>query len=290
MPTDNVHVLGQVGAEESPPLPRTFSTQQTIDVARRAQRIAFLGASLDCVVLQDAVALATEAMESRKRLQHGDFNVAKFIDSRRDCDLHRWVSESDLICADGLGIVWGCRLLGLPIAERVTGIDLMMRVLDVCAQKGFRVYFLGAKQPVLEAAIQEVRRRYLKINIAGSRNGYFEPHEEASIVEEIRASGADCLFVGITSPIKERFLNRYRDALGATLQLGVGGSFDVIAGYVPRAPIWMQKCGLEWLFRLWREPRRLGPRYLRTNTQYLVILTFALAQNALAKCWRLGGR
>ncbi len=253
-----------------------------------AERIDFLGFSLDCVAFQEALALATTAMRKHRRLQHGDLNVAKFIDSRRDSDLRRSINESDLICADGMGIVWGCKLLGLPARGRVTGIDLMMGVLDVCAREGFRPYFLGAKQPVVEGVVDEVRRRYPQIEIAGARNGYFGPHEEPSVVDEIRASRADCLFVGIASPIKEIFLNRHRDTLGAPLLLGVGGSFDVLAGYIPRAPIWMQRSGLEWLYRLSREPLRLGPRYLRTNIQYLLILALALARNALRHCVGFG--
>lgn len=278
MPTDNVHALGAATGYEQISCPR-----ENIDAMRHAERSDFLGFPVDCITLKETLALATAAMRSRRRLQHGDLNVAKFIDSRRDGNLRRSINESDVICADGMGIVWGCKLLALPVRERVTGIDLMMGVLELCAYQGYRPYFLGAKQPVLEGVIGEVRRRYPQIEIAGARNGYFGSHEEECVVRDIRASGADCLFVGIASPIKEIFLNRHRDRLGVPLQLGVGGSFDVLAGCIPRAPIWMQRSGLEWLFRLWREPLRLGPRYLRTNTQYVIILAFALARNVLAK-------
>lgn len=246
-------------------------------------RADFLGAPVDCCTLQQVVELATAAMKHRRRLQHGDVNVAKFIDFRSDPELYRCTAESDIVCPDGMGIVWGCQLLGLPIRERVTGIDLMMRVIEVCAQTGFKPYFLGARQAILERAIAGVQARYPGLTVAGWRNGYFRAQDEPGIVAEIRSSGADCLFVGISSPMKERFLNRYRDAVGVPLLIGVGGAFDVLGGHVPRAPAWMQRYGLEWLFRLANEPLRLGPRYVRTNTQYLAILLFALARSALKR-------
>lgn len=252
-------------------------------------RIDFLGVPIDCCNMDTVVELTTTAMRHRKRLQHGDINVAKFIDCRTDPEFRRYTAESDIICPDGMGIVWGCQLMGFPVRERVPGIDLMMRVIDVCALEGFRPYFFGAKQEVLEKAIAEVRRRCPRLEIAGWRNGYFSPEDEAGIVAAIRASRADCLFVGISSPIKEKFLNRNRDAFNVPAQLGVGGSFDVLAKEVPRAPVWLQRSGFEWLFRLSHEPQRLAKRYMKTNAQFAAILASELSRGLLMKyLWPMG--
>jgi N-acetylglucosaminyldiphosphoundecaprenol N-acetyl-beta-D-mannosaminyltransferase len=250
---------------------------------RGSSRVNFLGILLDPYTLAEAVELATAAMRARKRLQHGDVNVAKFVSLKKDPELRGFIAESDMVCADGMGIVWGCRLMGLSVPERVAGIDLMTGVIEVCAREGFRPYFLGARPEVLEKAIAELRRRYPSIAIAGWRNGYFQPEDEAKIVADVQASGADCLFVGITSPMKERFLKRYRDALNVPVQLGVGGSFDVMAGVIRRAPHWIQKLGLEWLFRFAQEPRRLGWRYLTTNTQFAGIFAVSFTRKLMTR-------
>jgi N-acetylglucosaminyldiphosphoundecaprenol N-acetyl-beta-D-mannosaminyltransferase len=247
-------------------------------------RIDFLGIPLDNCTLEQAVALVTTAMRSRTRLQHGDVNVAKFVAFRTDAELHRCTAESDLICADGMAIVWGGRLLGLPLPERVTGIDLMVAVLDVCNREGFRPYFLGARQDVVLETVRRIQLSYPNVQIAGSRNGYFRKEDEPGIVADIKAARADCLFVGMSSPLKETFLNRYRDLLGVPVQIGVGGSFDVLAGHVRRAPRWVQSVGLEWFFRLSQEPGRLWRRYLTTNTQFCGILMLAVARRAGQRC------
>lgn len=163
---------------------------------------------------------------------------------------------------------------------RVTGVDLIAAVLGVCEREGFRPYFLGATQSGLDELVARVRREHPEMEIAGSRNGYFSPDEEAGIVADIRASGADCLFVGISSPIKERFLNRNRNELGVPLQIGVGGAFDVLSGRLRRAPKLMQQSGLEWLFRLLQEPRRLAGRYIVSNAKFASMLLRALLTGA----------
>jgi len=225
-------------------------------------------------------------MHQRMRLQFGDVNVSKLIDMQGDADLRRYVDESDVVCADGMGIVWGCRLLGVPVAERVTGIDLMSDVIGLCERENFRPYFLGATEKVVNDLVATLKARHPGLKIAGWRNGYFCPADEAGIVADIRSSGADCLFVGTTSPHKERFLNRYRDELGASVQIGVGGAFDVLSGNLKRAPKTVQKMGLEWVFRLVQEPRRLAGRYYSCNSKFIVML----AQSMLPRVRRRLGR
>ena len=236
----------------------------------------FLDAPFHRVDMDRALALANRAMRDRKRLQHCDINVAKIIQMRSDPELARHVRESDIVCIDGAGVMLGARILGVQTGGRVTGVDLMMRTLDMCERSGFKPYFLGARQDVVEAVAAKLGRTHPDLKIAGYRNGYFRKEDEAGIVADIRASGADCLFVGITSPIKERFLFEHRDALDVPFQIGVGGAFDVLAGKVRRAPRFVQAIGMEWLFRVLQEPRRLFWRYLTTNTRFGMLLLGAL--------------
>lgn len=236
---------------------------------------ALLGAQFHPVDMQQALALAKQAMFERKRLQHSDVNVAKIVQMADDPQLRDDVLQSDLICVDGMGVRWACKPLGLGLPDRVTGVDLMMQSFTLCATEGFRPFLFGARQEVLDKMVKVLSKSHPDLNIAGTRNGYFKPDDEADIVAQIKASGADCLFVGITSPIKERFLRKYRDEFDVPFLVGVGGSFDVAAGKVKRAPIWMQKIGMEWLFRVLQEPRRLFWRYLKTNLQFAVMVVRA---------------
>jgi N-acetylglucosaminyldiphosphoundecaprenol N-acetyl-beta-D-mannosaminyltransferase len=242
-------------------------------------RHAVLDAEFHTVEMGETLALAKLAMSSRQRLQHSDINVAKIVQMAGDPLLRDDVTESDLICVDGMGVKWACRLLGISVPDRVTGVDLMMQSFSLCEKEGFRPFLFGARQDVLDKMVEVLSQTHPDLQIAGSRNGYFRQDDEAEIVAQIRASSADCLFVGITSPIKERFLRKYRDDLEVPFLVGVGGSFDVVAGKVQRAPPFMQKIGMEWLFRVIQEPRRLFWRYLKTN------LTFAamVARGALRR-------
>jgi N-acetylglucosaminyldiphosphoundecaprenol N-acetyl-beta-D-mannosaminyltransferase len=247
------------------------------------KRIDFIGTPLDLLTMRETLDRVEAAMRDRRRLQHVVVNVAKFVNMRSDAELRQDVLDSDVVGVDGAGIVAGCRLLGHGRVERVAGIDLMLEVLALCAAKGFRPYILGAKQDILERAIGRIRERHPRIAIAGYRNGYFSQEDEPEIVRDIAKSRADCLFVAMSSPAKERFLRRYRDELGVPFLMGVGGSIDVIAGYVRRAPAWVQKTGFEWAFRMLQEPRRLAGRYLGTNAVYAAILLGELLKQPLQR-------
>ncbi|MEC9367812.1 MAG: WecB/TagA/CpsF family glycosyltransferase [Pseudomonadota bacterium] len=242
----------------------------------RSRRAEFLGCPVDLYDRRESLALIASAIEKRQRLQHVVVNVAKLVSMRRDEALRRDVAESDLINIDGMGVVWGARLLGLQVSERVAGADLMMDVLALCEQRGFRPYFFGARPEVLDRFIVRVRELHPGLDIAGWHHGYFSRDEEDGIASDIRDAKPDCLFIAISSPIKERFLHAYRDDLDVPFLMGVGGTIDVVAGVVSRAPLWMQKAGLEWLFRLAQEPRRMWRRYLTTNAEYAVLMIRAL--------------
>jgi len=248
-----------------------------------SRRIEFLGVPLDTYTMQETIDLAVGAMTQHEKIQHVVVNVGKLVNMRRDAILQRDVEESDLINIDGAGILWGCRLLGLPVTERVAGIDIMGNLLAACEAHEFRPYFFGAKQEVLDQAIKSIMAKHPKLRIAGARHGYFAPNDEAAIVADINQANADCLFIAISTPTKENFIHRYRDALDVSFIMGVGGSIDVYAGFVKRAPPWMQNAGLEWFFRLVQEPRRMWKRYLVTNSAYAYLLLGAW----LRKCLRL---
>jgi N-acetylglucosaminyldiphosphoundecaprenol N-acetyl-beta-D-mannosaminyltransferase len=239
-------------------------------------RHQFLGCPVDLLTMPETVALAQAAMRSRRRLHHTALNVAKLVNMRRNPLLAADVAASDVITMDGMGIVWGAKLLGLPTKYRVCGIDLFTELLAVCARENFKPYFLGATPAVLQEASKRARAAHPTIQIAGMRDGYFSAGSEQAVVEEICNSGADCLFIAMPTPKKERFLAAHRDEIGVPFVMGVGGSFDVLAGRVQRAPGAMQKLGLEWAYRLLQEPRRLWWRYTETNAIFAGLLARAI--------------
>jgi N-acetylglucosaminyldiphosphoundecaprenol N-acetyl-beta-D-mannosaminyltransferase len=235
-------------------------------------RTDLLGCSVDVLTMAETVDLARVAMRDRRRLQHVALNVAKFVNMRSDRILYSDVMGSDVIGIDGMGIVLALRLFGVPVKERVAGVDLFWEVLTVCARDGFRPFLLGATPDVLNRAANVIVAHFPSIQLAGTRDGYFRPDQEAEVVEQIIDSKADCLFIAMPTPRKERFLSAHRDRLGVPFVMGVGGSFDVVAGYVRRAPPIMQSMGLEWLYRVYQEPRRMWWRYVRTNTLFAGML------------------
>jgi N-acetylglucosaminyldiphosphoundecaprenol N-acetyl-beta-D-mannosaminyltransferase len=250
-------------------------------------RADFLGCPIDILTMEETIDMAAEAMRSRKKLQHVALNVAKFVNMRSDPVLHADVIGSDVIGIDGMGIVLAARWLGLPVRERVTGIDLFRELLAACAADGFRPFLLGATPAVLQKTRQGIISKFPSIQFAGMRDGYFRPHEEMDVVNEIVRSKADCLFIGMPTPRKERFLAEHGNRLGVPFIMGVGGSFDILAGEVYRAPNIMQSTGLEWLYRIYQEPRRMWWRYARTNVLFAAIL-IGVSVHRLARASRIG--
>jgi N-acetylglucosaminyldiphosphoundecaprenol N-acetyl-beta-D-mannosaminyltransferase len=222
--------------------------------------------------MQQTLSLINRAIQEKKPIQHVVVNAAKLVYMQSDQILYRSVVESDLINADGKAVVWASRFLGQPLPERVAGIDLMQNLVTLAAEKGYKIFFLGAKEDVLQEVVRKYSQTYSQEIIAGYRNGYFSIEEEPKIARQIAESGADILFVAISSPKKEIFLNRYKEIINTSFIMGVGGSFDIVAGKTKRAPLWMQKSGLEWFYRLLQEPRRMWKRYLYTNTMFIFLV------------------
>ena len=236
------------------------------------RRRDFLETPLHALTMVETLALAEHAMTNREPLHHTVVNVSKLVNMRSNPVLAQDVSEADVINVDGAGVVWGARLFGVGVPERVAGIDVMESIFRICAERGFRPYLLGAEKHVLDAVRQRLALDYPGLVVAGARDGYFSSEQEEEIILDINASGADCLFVAMPTPGKERFLFRYRLVLQPSFIMGVGGSFDVYGGKVFRAPKWVQAIGMEWAYRVMQEPGRLWRRYWDTNRAYLGLL------------------
>ena len=235
------------------------------------KRQTLFGVRLDALTMDETLDRCLAAVREGERLEIGVVNAAKLVNMRRDPALARAVSGCDLVLADGQAVVWAGRLLRRPLPERVAGIDLFMRLLAEAETAGMSVYFLGARQEVLERMLREVAARFPSLRVAGSRNGYFDDSEQPAIADAVKESGAQLLFLGMTSPKKEIFVAGYGERSGVNLVHGVGGSFDILAGVTRRAPEGWQRLGLEWLYRAAQEPRRLGRRYLTTNVAFVLM-------------------
>ena len=239
----------------------------------------------DCPIaklqLEDVSTLAEAFIASQKPHYIAVVNVAKLMKMRDDEALRKSILTADIVGADGVPVVWASRLLGSPLPGRVNGTDLMLKLLEKGDQHGYRIFFFGAQAEVLERVLDVVRTNYPGVKIAGAQHGYFTEDEEWDIVRQIQTSQADILFIAFGTPKKELWVQKYLQAMGVPVVHGVGGSFDVLAGVMPRAPLWMQRGGLEWLFRLLQEPRRLWQRYLFTNTQFMALLLWTWSRHLL---------
>ncbi len=227
---------------------------------------------IDALTLGEALDRVDEAIARRGRLRIGVVNAAKIVSMRSNDLLRRSVLSSDLILADGVSVVWAARMLGRPLPERVAGIDLMMGMLRRGNERGYGVFCLGATDGVLDTVAARLAVDYPNLRLAGRRNGYFSEEEEGDVAELVASAKPDILLVAITSPKKEKFLAKWADRMGVPVCHGVGGSFDVYAGKVRRAPEAWQRLGLEWLYRVKQEPRRLWRRYLTTNTIFCAMV------------------
>ncbi|WP_394185455.1 WecB/TagA/CpsF family glycosyltransferase [Pseudoalteromonas tetraodonis] len=235
------------------------------------KRIEFLKAPMDIATMQETVSFIENRIEQKQFLQHVVVNVAKIVNMQKDPVLAESVKACEVINIDGMGVVFGARFLGHDVPERVAGVDLFHELLAMSAKRDFPVFLLGATEEVVSKTVEVVKAQNPNLNIAGYHDGYFWQDEEA-VVTKIRESGAKLLFVAITSPKKENFINKWQDKLGVDFVMGVGGTFDVVAGKVKRAPQWMQKAGFEWLYRVIQEPGRMWKRYLITNSKFAYLL------------------
>lgn len=245
-------------------------------------RADLLGLSFDAVTMEEAVSRCIELCRA-PRLSHTIItaNASHLCMMRRDPELAAACRAAHLTVADGMSVVWALRASGQPVPARVAGVDLMTQLLEQAGVHRLRIYLLGARREVIAALVKAIRAKYPGVEIAGFHDGYFGPQDHGAIAEEIRASGAHMLFVGMPTPFKETWCERHRQRVNVPVIIGVGGSFDVLAGFIRRAPGWMQSLGLEWFWRLLMEPRKLWRRYLTTNSEFMWLACWEIVARRL---------
>lgn len=236
------------------------------------KRVEVMGVPVDPWTMAQTVGRTKELVESGAFAHLIGVNADKLLQMCDDPWMDACVRRCEVVNADGASMVMAARRLGSPVPERVAGIDLMGELCALAEREGYRVFLLGAKREVVERTRDALLGEYPGLDVAGARDGYFGEGEFDAVAEEVRASGAQVTFVGITSPKKERLIERFRE-LGLTgAYVGVGGSFDVVSGAIPRAPMWMRRAHLEWLFRMAQEPGRLAKRYVVGNVRFMRLL------------------
>ena len=207
--------------------------------------------------MDGAVNFLNSQVKNKKQTFVVTANAEIIMMCQKDAEYKKIVCQNaDLVLADGAGTVWAGRKLGHNVPERVAGCDLFVELAKLSAKKGYKVFFFGAAPGIAEAARDKLLQMAPGLKVAGCRNGYFTEAENEEIIAEINASGADMLFAALGAPKQENWLARFRSE--PQVLIGVGGSFDVLAGKMDRAPLWMQKASLEWLFRLYKQPSRIG--------------------------------
>lgn len=224
------------------------------------------------LTMDQTVKLIDNAITENRPIHHVVINAAKVVNAQKDLALKESIVNCDIINADGQSIVWASKILNKPLPERVPGIDLMDELIKLASVKKYKIFLLGAKEEIVKKVADKYSQLYGEDIIAGYRNGYFDSSEENDIANQIADSKAKILFVAMSSPKKEIFLNTYKDIIRTPFIMGVGGSFDVVAGFVKRAPMWMQNSGLEWLYRTIQEPGRMWKRYLVGNSKFIYLV------------------
>lgn len=236
------------------------------------KRVEVMGAPVDPWTMGQTVA-ATDALIKDGCFAHLiGVNADKLLQMRDDAEMDACVRRCEVVNADGASMVVAANKLGVSLPGRVAGIDLMWELCALAEREGHRVYLLGAKAEVVEKTAAVLAGKYPGMTICGYRDGYFGDEEFDAVVAQVEETKPDIVFVGITSPKKERLIERFRELGAKGAFVGVGGSFDVVSGNIPRAPMWMQRANLEWLFRMVQEPKRLVKRYVVGNTRFYLLL------------------
>lgn len=219
--------------------------------------IQLLGVRITPVGMEEALANARGFIAEDHPHMIVTSDASGVVAAQDDPELREIMNQADMVTPDGQGVVLAARLLNLPIQERVSGVDMVQRLCEVAAERGRSVFLLGAAHGVAEEAAGKLRAAVPDLQIAGTQHGYFGPEEEPAIIARIRDARPAVLFVAFGIPKQEKWIHAHLGELGVPVCIGVGGSFDVIAGRLKRAPAWMRRSGLEWLFRVTQEPRRL---------------------------------
>ena len=236
------------------------------------KRYQIMNTYVNALSMDETVAEVEGIVERGVPTQHVVINASKVNLMEDDEMLRGIVNSCPLINADGASIVMAAKRLDVPLTERVTGIDLFLRLVERAQQRGWGIYLFGAKEDVVQRVRAIFEDAFPGIRVVGCRNGYFSESDEPEIVADMAASGADLMFVAFSSPKKEYWVHKYLEQIGIPFVMGVGGSFDVVAGVTDRAPKWMQDHGLEWFYRFVQEPGRLWKRYVVGNARFVALV------------------
>lgn len=239
-------------------------------------KIDILGVAIDNVVTEEAVSLGVALMDKPGFHYVVTPNPEFILAAKKDAQFSSVLGDADLSLPDGIGVIYASKILGRPLKGRATGVDFAQGLMASMALSGKKLFLLGAKPGVAEQAAQNLRASHPGLIICGTNDGYF--NEDGPVVEKIKTSGADVVFVCLGAPKQELWMKKNGAATGASLAVGLGGCLDVFAGNVQRAPVAMQKAGLEWLYRLYKEPQRIG----RMAKLPMILVDAAMA--------RLGGK
>lgn len=239
--------------------------------------VSFLGCKFHRVNMDETVAWMEECIQRDRRPRFlCTLNAAGLVWAQKDPFLKETYGQADLAAADSHVVRYALRLLGMPVPEALEACQIMFEFIKRNYRKGYRFYFLGAKPAIVEKAVKILQKNYPGIQIAGCHSGYFGAEAAVQIARAIKEAKPDCLFVGMSTPLKERFLQKFIPEMDVPVSLGVGGGIDILAGEYRWAPAWVRKAGLAWFYRLLCEPGRMWKRYLITNTIFLWLFCKAL--------------
>jgi exopolysaccharide biosynthesis WecB/TagA/CpsF family protein len=262
---------------------------RVVDVARVApepdEAVEVLGITIPVLDEADALARIAALVERSEPAFVAFANAHTLNLAHSDARFAHVLHHADLVLNDGAGVALAARMAGCRFPANLNGSDLTPKILQLAVERGWSVFFLGARPGVAAAAGEAMRRQLPGLRIAGTRDGMFPVEQEHAVAAEVRASGADICLVALGNPLQEYFLARYLPLLGVRLGIGVGAFFDFAAAQVPRAPAWMNRLGIEWVYRLAQEPRRLFRRYVIGNPVFLLRAIGARAR-VRARCAR----
>lgn len=249
------------------------------------RRVVIDSVAVDNVTMEEAIRIVEEHIDRREGLLVVTPNVDHLLRLRRDEEFRRAYAQAGLVLADGVPLLWLARLQGTPLKAKVSGSDFLVEFCNMAARTGRRVFFLGGLEGVADRAAEVLKKTYPGLQVVGAYSpslGFERKDEEnRRIVEMVKKSRPDILFVGTGAPKQEKWLLRHWPELGPIVCIGVGAAFDFISGRVPRAPRWMRDSGFEWLWRLIHEPRRLFYRYIIEDFPFFLFLVIKSAGRRL---------
>jgi len=230
-------------------------------------KFSFAGIKIDNITLEEVIEKVKELIKKGKTSYIVTPNAAHIVLLQKDKEFRKVYENAELVLCDGQPIIWISKIFGEPLKERITGVDLLFSLLQLSSKEKYGVYLLGAKEGIIKRTVENLQKKFPELRIVGYHNGYFIDDEK--MIKEINERSPDILFIGMGFPKQEKWIFKYIKNLDIKIAVCIGGVFDIVAGKTKRAPVWMQKIGMEWFFRLIQEPKRLWKRYLIGNTLFL---------------------